>query len=67
MIIKRYKKTYIKLEKFNEVENMENITRYCSVEESLEVSLRQMQSIKNGILPKKTWKDFCVELEKEED
>lgn len=65
MIIKKYKRKYISFRKIicnNGVDNMEN--RYCSVEESLEVSLKQMQLIKNKELPKKTWKDLCSELKK---
>ena len=46
---------------------MENVNRYCSIEDSLKASLQQMQLIKSGSIPKKSWKDFCLEIEKEED
>lgn len=44
---------------------MENVNRYCSIEESLETSLQQMQLIKSGSIPKKSWKEFCLEIDKE--
>lgn len=40
--------------------------RYCTVSESLEESLKQMKDMRNGKLPKKTWRQFRKEL-KEED
>lgn len=39
--------------------------RYCSVEESLKTSLNQIQLIKNGGISKKSWKEFCSEIDKE--
>lgn len=69
MNIKRYDKKYIRIRilQNNEVNNMENANRYCSIEDSLKASLQQMQLIKSGSIPKKSWKDFCLEIEKEED
>lgn len=69
MNIKRYDKKYIRIRilQNNEVNNMENVNRYCSIEDSLKASLQQMQLIKSGSIPKKSWKDFCLEIEKEED
>lgn len=40
--------------------------RYCSVEESLKVSLKQIHLIKNGSIYKKSWKEFCSEIDKED-
>lgn len=45
---------------------MENTNRYCGIEESLETSLQQIQLIKSGNIPKKSWKDFCLEIQKED-
>lgn len=39
--------------------------RYCLVEESLKTSLEQIQSIKNSSISKKSWKEFCSEVDKE--
>ena len=39
------------------------VERYCSITESLEESLRQMKLIREGKLPKKTWKEFKKEIE----
>ena len=44
---------------------MKNINRYCGIEESLETSLQQIQLIKSGNIPKKSWKDFYLEIYKE--
>lgn len=43
---------------------MENTTRYCSIKDSLKDSLKEMNLIRNGKLPKKTWKEFCLENKK---
>lgn len=45
---------------------MKNINRYCGIEESLETSLQQIQLIKSGNIPKKSWKEFCLEIDKED-
>ncbi|WP_279145944.1 MULTISPECIES: hypothetical protein [Clostridium] len=42
------------------------VKRYCNVEESLAESLKQMQSIRKGDLPAKTWKDFKKDFQEEE-
>ena len=42
------------------------VERYCTVSESLEESLKQMQNMRNGKIPKKTWRQFRKELEKED-
>lgn len=43
------------------------VERYCPISESLEESLKQMKLIREGKLPKKTWKDFKKELQDEKD
>lgn len=42
----------------------EKINRYCSIEDSLETSLRQMKLIKNKDVDQKSWGDICSELKK---
>lgn len=41
-----------------------NEERYCTVAESLEQSLKEMQLIREGKLPKKTWKECMKEWDK---
>lgn len=62
--IRRYTREYLKVEKLGDG-NMEE--RYCSIEESLRESLKQMQLMKKGVIPKKTWKEFCLEVEEEQN
>ena len=35
---------------------------YCTVEESLEESLKEMQLMRQGKMPKRTWREMCEEL-----
>ncbi len=39
------------------------VERYCTVSESLEESLKQMKLIREGNLPKRTWKELKKEIE----
>lgn len=39
-----------------------NSDHYCPIAESLEESLKQMFDIREGKLPKKTWKEFKKEI-----
>lgn len=49
-----------------EEKNMEAIIkRPCTVLESLEESLKEMQLMRQGKLPKKSWKEFRKELQEE--
>lgn len=67
MNIKRYttnKDVILKKRRVNGGIYMENTTRYCSIKDSLKDSLKEMNLIKNGKLPKKTWKEFCLENKK---
>jgi len=41
--------------------------RPCTVKESIEQSLKEAKLIKEGKLPKRSWRDFMKELEKEDD
>lgn len=50
-----------------EVDGMMGNERYCSIEESLKESLKQIKAIKNGDLAKKTWQDFCAEINEEKE
>lgn len=43
--------------------NMEE-KRYCTVKESLIESCKEVKAIREGKLPKKTWKDLMVEMKK---
>lgn len=43
------------------------IERYCSVTESLTESLKQMKLIREGKLPKKSWKDLKHELKSKDE
>lgn len=47
------------IEKFDAMED-DNIPRYCSVEESIEESLKQIEEMRDGKLPKKSWRE-CKE------
>lgn len=68
MKIRRYNREYIKIRKINDgVVRMVDTNRYCSIEESIRESLKQMQLMKNGVIAKKSWKDFCSEMESEEE
>jgi hypothetical protein len=40
--------------------------RYCTVAESLEQSLKEMKLMREGKLPKKTWRELMEELNNEE-
>lgn len=39
------------------------INRYCNVSESIEESLKQMKSMRDGKMYKKSWKEFRKELQ----
>lgn len=39
--------------------------RYCTVAESLEQSLKEMQLMREGKIPKKTWRQHMEELDNE--
>jgi len=43
--------------------NLDNI-RYCTVSESLEQGLKEMKLIREGKLPKKTWRECREEWDK---
>jgi hypothetical protein len=45
----------------------ENGERPCTVKESIEQSLKEMQLMRQGKLPKRNWDDFMKELEEEDD
>ena len=38
--------------------------RYCTVKESLIESCKEVKAIREGRLPKKTWKDLLAEVKK---
>ncbi|HBJ1650324.1 TPA: hypothetical protein LA460_000228 [Clostridium botulinum] len=79
MLIKRYllkkakSRQAIKLKKV--IENKSNggvcmnttTKRYCTVQESLEQSLKEMQLMRQGKLPKKTWKEYRAEKAKQRE
>ena len=41
------------------------IERYCPVTESLEKSLKEMKAMREGKMPKKTWRQYRDELKEE--
>ena len=43
----------------------DNEERYCTVAESLEQSLKEMQLMREGKIPKKTWRQLREELDNE--
>ena len=43
----------------------ELIERYCSIEESLIESCKEMKLMREGKIPKKTWREFREELKNE--
>jgi len=45
------------IEKFDAMED-DNIPRYCSVKESIEESLKQIKEMRDGKLPKKSWREY---------
>jgi len=44
-----------------------SIKRPCSPNESMKKSIKEMELIRKGILPKKTWKNLKNELENDND
>lgn len=48
------------MDKSNENKNSE---RYCSVQESIIESLKQVTKMRNGTMPLKTWKELKNELQ----
>jgi|WetSurMetagenome_2_1015567.scaffolds.fasta_scaffold165146_3 hypothetical protein len=50
-----------------ERENMDTAVRYCPVSESLEDSIKQMKSMRDGTLPKMTWDEYLAQLKKEDE
>lgn len=64
MVIRRYNIGFknIKLQRLkNGGVVMNTVERYCTVSESLEESLKQMKQIRDGVLPKKTWREYREE------
>jgi len=43
------------------------VERYCTVAESLEQSLKEMQLMRQGKLPKKTWREYREEKAKQRE
>lgn len=39
------------------------VRRYCSIEESIKESLRQIKLIREGKMPKKAWEGLVEEIE----
>lgn len=53
-----------------EVDSMSTVTleeRYCTVQESIIESFKEVKLMREGKLPKKSWKDFMNEHKKRED
>ncbi|WP_206459464.1 hypothetical protein [Anaerovorax sp. IOR16] len=46
--------------------NMQIAERYCTVRESLIESCKEVKLMREGKLPKKTWKELRAELKNEE-
>jgi len=51
----------------NELNRDENCERYCTPAESLQESLVEVRLMREGKLPKKSWRDLKKELEKDKD
>lgn len=45
-------------------DNPDNEDRYCTVEESLRESLKQMKLMREGKIPKRSWDDFRKAMDK---
>lgn len=43
---------------------MTNQTRYCSVEQSIIASCKQVKAMRSGKAPKRSWKDCKKEIQK---
>jgi len=71
MHIKRYKENIsiykIRVRIIGGVDMNNTTERYCTVTESLEQSLKEMQLMRQGKLPKKTWKEYRVEKSKQRE
>jgi len=53
-----------------EVDNMSTATldeRYCTVQESIIESFKEVKLMREGKLPKRSWKDFMNEHKKREE
>ncbi len=53
-----------------EVDNMSTATldeRYCTVQESIIESFKEVKLMREGKLPKRSWKDFMDEHKKREE
>ena len=57
MLIEKHRNIYEKLED-------ESTERYCTVSESLEQSLKEVKLMREGKIPKKTWREYREEWEK---
>lgn len=55
------------VDKNKERDIMDTAVRYCPVSESLEDSVKEMKSIREGKLSKKTWQDLLIQLQKEDE
>ncbi len=53
-------------ERVNEMDTniLQPVERYCSISESLKQSCAQVRAIRDGKLPKKSWREFKEELKK---
>jgi hypothetical protein len=43
------------------------VERYCTVAESLEQSLKEMKLMREGKIPKKTWREYRAEKSKQRE
>lgn len=50
----------------NKMMNTQVDGRYCSISESLIESCKEVKLIREGKLPKKSWRDFRAELKNDE-
>lgn len=53
-----------------EADDMSTVTldeRYCTIQESIIESFKEVKLIREGKLPKKSWKDFMNEHKKREE
>lgn len=46
--------------------NTANMDRYCTIEESISQSFKEIKLMHNGELPKKTWSEFIKQRNQED-
>lgn len=54
-----------KIKEVTPMTTLANTDRYCTIEESIVQSFKEVKMMREGKLPKKTWNDYLKEHDKE--